>query len=115
MLGSGTFGQVVRCTDSETGKTVAVKVIKNQPAYYHQARVEISIVQMLNTRYDPNGERPIVRMMDYFVFQKHLCLVFEELSVNLYELIRHNGFKGLSLNLVRVFLNQILQALHTLR
>ncbi|XRB05810.1 dual specificity protein kinase YAK1 [Pycnococcus provasolii] len=115
MLGSGTFGQVVRCTDSETGKTVAVKVIKNQPAYYHQARVEISIVQMLNTRYDPNGERPIVRMMDYFVFQKHLCLVFEELSVNLYELIRHNGFKGLSLNLVRVFLNQILQALQTLR
>lgn len=50
MLGQGTFGQVCRCVCEETGETVAVKVIKNQPAYYHQARVEIGVLQLLNTR-----------------------------------------------------------------
>ena len=36
LLGQGTFGQVVRCVREDTGEEVAVKVIKNQPAFYHQ-------------------------------------------------------------------------------
>jgi len=41
MLGQGTFGQVAACYSESHGCSVAVKVIKNQPAYYHQARVEV--------------------------------------------------------------------------
>jgi hypothetical protein len=41
MLGQGTFGQVAACYSDAQGASVAVKVIKNQPAYYHQARVEV--------------------------------------------------------------------------
>lgn len=41
MLGQGTFGQVAACYSEAQGCSVAVKVIKNQPAYYHQARVEV--------------------------------------------------------------------------
>ncbi len=37
-LAQGTFGQVVSCWSDDFGKAVAVKVIKNQPAYYHQVR-----------------------------------------------------------------------------
>jgi hypothetical protein len=44
---------------------------------------------------------------DFFLFRNHLCLAFELLSLNLYELIRHNKFRGLSLSLVRVFINQV--------
>lgn len=36
MLGQGTFGQVVRCCREDTREEVAVKVIKNQTAFYHQ-------------------------------------------------------------------------------
>ncbi len=36
MLGQGTFGQVVRCLREDTREEVAVKVIKNQTAFYHQ-------------------------------------------------------------------------------
>ena len=43
---------------------------------------------------------------DFFLFRNHLCLAFELLSLNLYELIRHNKFRGLSLSLVRVFIGQ---------
>lgn len=48
------------------------------------------------------------------MFRRHLCLVFELLSVNLYELIKQNHFRGLSTNLIRVFMIQILDALSVL-
>jgi dual specificity protein kinase YAK1 len=122
MLGQGTFGQVFKCStqdnnnnnSSSTDGFVAVKVIKNQAAYYHQARVEIGVLQFLNTRGDPTDECHIVRLKDFFLHKKHLCLVFELLNLNLFELIRHNRFRGLSLPLVRVFLSQILKALAVL-
>ncbi|EFJ45990.1 hypothetical protein VOLCADRAFT_30949, partial [Volvox carteri f. nagariensis] len=115
MLGQGTFGQVVSCWCQERGASVAVKVIKNQPAYYHQARVEIGLLQLLNTRCDPADQHHVVRMVDFFLFRKHLCLVFEKLDVNLFELLRRNGFRGLSLSLVQLFLRQLLDALVVLR
>ena len=77
ILGHGTFGQVVRCTCSETGKHVAVKVIKNQPAYFHQARMEIAILQYLNSQYDLENKHHIVRMLDFCKFKNHLCISFE--------------------------------------
>lgn len=82
-------------------------MIKNQRAYFEQARVEIAILKLLNQRADPQDAHHIVRLLDYFVHQKHLCLAFELLSVNLYELVKHNQFRGLSLTLVRTFLQQV--------
>lgn len=46
-------------------------------------------------------------LQDFFLHRNHLCLVFELLNLNLYELIRHNKFQGLSLSLVRVFITQV--------
>lgn len=44
LLGHGTFGQVAKCWNSDTNSFVAVKIIKNQPAYYQQALVEVTIL-----------------------------------------------------------------------
>eukprot|EP00191_Tetraselmis_sp_GSL018_P024152 CAMPEP_0177621334 /NCGR_PEP_ID=MMETSP0419_2-20121207/27527_1 /TAXON_ID=582737 /ORGANISM="Tetraselmis sp., Strain GSL018" /LENGTH=475 /DNA_ID=CAMNT_0019121239 /DNA_START=122 /DNA_END=1545 /DNA_ORIENTATION=+ len=115
VLGQGTFGQVVKCWSEAGREYVAVKVIKNQSAYYHQARMEIGVLQLLNRRFDPCDERHIVRLLDFFVHCRHLCLVFELLSVNLYELVKHNHFQGLSMNLLKVLMTQILEALVLLR
>lgn len=119
LLGQGTFGQVFKCVCVDDGEedsgAIAIKVVKNQAAYYHQARVEIGVLQFLNTRADPGDRHHIVRLKDFFLFRNHLCLVFELLSLNLYELIRHNKFRGLSLSLVRVFISQILDAMVVLR
>lgn len=122
-LGSGTFGQVFECAVledvggvySETGGKAAVKIIKNQAAYYHQARVEIGILQLLNTQVDPHDRYHIVRMKDFFMYRGHLCLVFELLGLNLYDLIRRNKFRGLSLSLVRVFVTHILKSMAVLK
>lgn len=62
LLGQGTFGQVFRCQDATSKEVVAVKVVKAQPAYFQQARVEVGILQYLNTKADPGDDRHIVRM-----------------------------------------------------
>lgn len=108
VLGHGTFGQVAKCWVAETNSFVAVKIIKNLPAYYQQALVEVSILTTLNKKFDPDDNHHIVRIYDYFVFQRHLCIAFELLDTNLYELIKLNHFRGLSLNIVQLFSKQIL-------
>ncbi|MGS7457548.1 hypothetical protein, partial [Mycobacterium tuberculosis] len=81
----------------------AVKVIKNKPAYFNQSMMEVTILETLNQHWDPDDQHNILRLRDTFIHHKHLCLVFELLSSNLYELIKQNSFRGLSTSLVRVF------------
>ena len=47
----------------------------------------------------------------HFMFRNHLCLVFELLSYNLYDLLRNTNFRGVSLNLTRKFAQQLCTAL----
>ena len=134
-LGSGTFGQVLRVKkvnntntsegenfnddgngmDKENNRDSALKIIKNHPAYFHQAHVEIGILHMLNTRCDPTGEKKIVKLLDQFVCHNHLCLVLELLDINLYEFLRKNKFRGVSLRVLRELMVQLLNALDVLR
>lgn len=111
VLGQGTFGQVVKCQNLKTQEVVAVKVVKNKTAYFNQSMMEVSVLDLLNGRMDKNDDHHILRLKDTFIHKQHLCLVFELLSVNLYELIKQNQFRGLSTTLVRVFAQQLLNGL----
>ncbi|AAW45566.2 yeast yak1, putative [Cryptococcus deneoformans JEC21] len=115
VLGQGTFGQVVKCQNMRTHDLVAVKVVKNKPAYLQQSKMEVAILELLNTQHDPQDRHHILRMHDSFTHKHHLCLVFECLSSNLYELIKQNQFKGLSTQLVKVFTQQLLDCLSVLK
>lgn len=113
-LGKGTFGQVVRCWCPKSRSYVAVKIIKNQSAYYTQALIEVKILQSLNRSYDVD-QHNIVRLLDCFPFRGHLCLVFELLQINLFELVKAKNYSGLTINLVQLFIRQVLHTLTTLR
>ena len=39
----------------------------------------------------------IIHMLESFTFRNHICMTFELLSINLYELIKKNKFQGFSL------------------
>ncbi|TGO51030.1 hypothetical protein BOTNAR_0370g00100 [Botryotinia narcissicola] len=76
--------------------------------------MEVSVLDLLNTKLDKNDDHHLLRLKDTFIHRQHLCLVFELLSVNLYELIKQNQFRGLSTTLVRVFAQQLLNGLSLL-
>ncbi|CAD7968151.1 unnamed protein product, partial [Amoebophrya sp. A25] len=128
-LGHGTFGQVLKCeVTGNSGATptryAALKIIKNKPAYFHQALVEVRILKLLNVTgstflfpflADKDEDSRIVKMLDFFVFRKHLCIAFEILSINLYDVLKQNGFRGLSTPLIRSIMEQIIKALQCLR
>jgi dual specificity protein kinase YAK1 len=65
--------------------------------------------------YDPSGDNPLVRMIDFFVFREHLCIVFELLSASIYDVLKKNMFQGLSLNFSRLIIQQILDALKVVK
>ena len=117
LLGQGTFGQVVKCqkvpsasnTAGDEGmEEVAVKVVKNKPAYFNQALTEIRILKFVKERLIKGPDSVFVEMEDYFKHKDHLCLTFEILGPNLYELLKGNQFRGFPTAVVRKYVMQIL-------
>jgi len=110
LIGKGSFGQVVKAFDSEEQCHVAIKIIKNKKPFLHQAQIEVRLLETMN-RTDKEDKYHVVKLKHHFMWRNHLCLVFELLSYNLYDLLRNTNFRGVSLNLTRKFAQQIATAL----
>ncbi|KAF9257809.1 kinase-like protein [Marasmius fiardii PR-910] len=113
-LGKGSFGQVLHCRDHCTGESVAIKIIRNKKRFHHQALVEIKILDSLK-KWDPEEKHHVIKMTEHFYFRNHLCIAMELLSINLYELIKANGFVGFTTALIRRFTSQMLLSLSLMR
>uniref|UniRef100_A0A8C7NRM5 dual-specificity kinase n=1 Tax=Oncorhynchus mykiss TaxID=8022 RepID=A0A8C7NRM5_ONCMY len=113
VIGKGSFGQVLKCLDHKTNELVAIKVIRNKKRFHHQAMVELKILDALR-RKDRDNKHNVIHMKEHFYFRNHLCISFELLGVNLYELIKKNKFQGFSQILVRRFAYSLLKCLQML-
>ncbi|CAG7724883.1 unnamed protein product, partial [Allacma fusca] len=112
VIGKGSFGQVVRGLDHKTSSQVAIKIIRNKKRFHAQALVEVKILEHLRKR---DVENSIIRMFTSFYFRNHLCIVFELMSLNLYELIRRNHYQGFSFSLIKKFTVCLLKCLVLLK
>ncbi|KAH9494521.1 Dual specificity tyrosine-phosphorylation-regulated kinase 2 [Bulinus truncatus] len=113
VIGKGSFGQVVKAYDHKNQLHVALKMVRNEKRFHRQAQEEIRILEHLKKQ-DKDNNMNIVHMYENFTFRNHICITFELLSMNLYELIKKNKFQGFSLQLVRKFAHSILQCLDAL-
>ncbi|CAI2727981.1 unnamed protein product [Schistosoma spindalis] len=112
-LGRGTFGQVVKCRCRSTSRYVAIKILKNLPSYLRQGNIEIQILQTL-AQQDTESHN-IVRAIECFQHRNHMCFVFELLDQNLYEYLKSNKFRPLTLPEIRPISQQVLTALSKLK
>ena len=102
---------VARAVDITTKKLVAIKMMRNNDALKKGGFTEISILQKLNDA-DPEGRKHIVKFERSFDYKGHLCMAFENLSLNLREVLRKFGNNvGINLPATRTYAYQIFVAL----
>ena len=104
-LGSGTYGKVVECWDRQAMAYCAVKVVRAVPKYKKAAELEVSVLLQLQ------GHHGCVRLLRHFEYQGHICMSFELLGPNLYEIMRACNFRPFALGHVRRIAAQVMEAL----
>lgn len=76
---------------------------------------EIEILQKL-MQADPEDKKHMIRLERYFEHKGHLCMVFENLSINLREVLKKFGRDvGINLKAVRAYAQQMFLGLSLLR
>lgn len=114
-LGKGMFSGVARAVDITTKKPVAIKMMRNNDALRKGGYTEIAILQKLNEA-DPDNKKHIVKFERSFDYKGHLCMVFENLSLNLREVLRKFGNNvGINLSATRTYAYQIFVSLAHMR
>ncbi|KAG8185102.1 hypothetical protein JTE90_014577 [Oedothorax gibbosus] len=113
IIGKGSFGQVIRALDHQTDQQVALKIIRNKKRFHQQALVEVKILEHL-CRKDRDGSHYMIKMLNHFYFRNHLCITFELMGLNLYELIKKNNYRGIGTSMIRRFAFALVQCLRLL-
>lgn len=114
-LGRGVFSGVVRAVDNNTGQLVAIKIIRNNETMTKAGNKEIQILEKL-AEADPEDKKHLIRLERHFTHKGHLCMVFENLSINLREVLKKFGRDvGINIKAVRSYAQQMFLALGLLR
>lgn len=114
-LGKGMFSGVARATDITNKKLVAIKIMRNNDALKKGGFTEIAILQKLNSA-DPENKKHIVKFERSFEHKGHLCMAFENLSLNLREVLKKFGNNvGINLVATKAYAYQMFLALAHMR
>ena len=100
-LGGGTFATVYRCSVDSSSHTVALKIVKDHPAYLSQQSHEIGFFQQLDAVASITSPRPsshpscrhLPTLHDYFMHGQHLVLVFSLHGTNLFSYLKSRQFR----------------------
>lgn len=115
-LGWGHFSTVWLSRDNNTGKHVALKVVRSAAHYTETALDEIKLLKkVVDANKDHPGRAHVVSLLDSFNHKGpngvHVCMVFEVLGENLLGLIKRWNHRGIPMPLVKQITKQVLLGL----
>ena len=114
-LGRGMFASVVRARDNKRSHDVAIKIIRNNESMFKAGKREIEILQDLAAN-DLDDKKHVIRLESFFEHKGHLCMVFENFSSNLRELLKKYGRDvGLNIKAIRAYAQQLFLALSSMK
>lgn len=68
-LGEGTFGRVVECQEVNSGKLVAIKVVRDIARYTSAAQIEAEILEEIREK-DSEGQSNCVVLLERFLYDR---------------------------------------------
>ncbi|AWP16799.1 putative homeodomain-interacting protein kinase 2-like [Scophthalmus maximus] len=110
-IGEGRFGKVAKSVNLITAQDVALKIFKTEENM--DMKREINMLEVLSVL-DP-VKTSVVQYFEKFQHKGHICLAFEMLDRNLYQLLIDRQYKPLSLSEIRLIAHQLLTALDALK
>ncbi|XP_053316252.1 homeodomain-interacting protein kinase 4-like [Spea bombifrons] len=112
VLGKGSFGEVVKCQKRDSGKQVAIKILKYDCSSNYAIEHEI---EMLNALRKVDVEKfNILQFYEHFHDDSKHYMVFELLQKNLFQYQEEIGFAPLPVRHIRTISSQVLIALSKL-
>lgn len=93
ILGKGSFGEVISVKEINTNnKNFAIKIIRNKlinnvNQFKKNSEKEIKILYEIN-KVNIKDKYPIIKFFDNFTWNDHLCLIFEKMYINLYQMTK---------------------------
>lgn len=108
-LGKGAYGHVIDAKNTQTGKNVALKVIKNTLEHREAAMHEISIIKKIECQ-DSNDKNLCLKMFEWFNYSGYICIVFEALGLSIFDFLRENEYEPYTLDEIRHITHQLCHA-----
>ena len=71
--------------------TVALKILRNKKRFHQQGAVEVEVLKCVKAA-DKDKNAHVIHMHEAFIFRSHICMTFDLLSINLYDLLKANKF-----------------------
>lgn len=72
---------------STSDQKLALKVIKNVDKYREAAKLEINVLEKLRQGREPALQTLCVRMLDWFDYFGHMCILFEMLGISVFDFL----------------------------
>lgn len=114
-LGRGMFASVVRAIDEKLKRPVAIKIIRNNESMKKAGVKEVEILKDLAAN-DPEDRKHVVRLLRSFEHKGHLCMVFENMDMNLREVLKKFGRDiGLNIKAIRAYAQQLFLGLNLMK
>lgn len=109
LLGQGTYGRVVECLDRALNRNFAVKIIKSVPKYREAAKTELRVLRAIKEN-DQDCSSGCIHLLEVFEWRDHVCMVFEKLSVSLFDFLKSNDYQPFPMSQVQLFARQLFES-----